>query len=160
MYLFVLLGRRRTRPVFAAYVIVGVLLVMTHVHGLFIPLAQNVVWAVFAGKARRPAYLTSPTRWLFAKGVTGILILPWLAVLAYRALTGGAPGWLPVPGWAELLARGLALASPPPVQWLVVGLVVAALVAPLGAYYDDTQKQEFDRVVADIEAEARRTTAS
>ncbi len=249
MYLFVLLGRSGSHRTVGGYVVVAVLLAVTHVYGLFILLAQNIVWATYLATDRRPTFWSPPRRWLLAQMIVGLLLLPWIGVLVYRALSGGSPGWLPIPGWdllratwlqflagpvqppfdpgimaaaslaliglalvnlaglhdatarlvreedldvlyllaawafvpiavgylishtlspiywpryaigaslglLLLIARGIAVLPRPELRWLLIGLVVATLFVPLGTYYEETQKQQFDQVVADIEAEA------
>ena len=126
-YYFTQLLRQPSRKASAGYVIASVLLLYTHVYGIFAILSHNLYMLIRAcalGKKVRP----SLSHWIGLQGLTALLFTPWVSVLMHHLMSRQKAGsWHSTPSTYTLSATFGVYAGSLPLLILFVGIVVLAI---------------------------------
>ncbi len=100
-YFFLRLESRRS-PIWIGYLLSSILLIYTHVFGLFIILAQNVYLTLSKLQSKNKPRL-SLRQWLLAQGALGILYGPWVPVLNTQVSRVQQSYWIETPSLMDLV---------------------------------------------------------
>jgi uncharacterized membrane protein len=129
-FYFIKMLQNQAQKYSIGYVIVSVLLLYTHVYGLFTIVSHNLYMLVRKLVLRREDHPLSLTRWI---GVQLILILsfsPWFHVILHHVLTRQTKGaWQPTPSANNLISLFVAYAGSP--AMLVLYGVIASIALVL-----------------------------
>lgn len=94
-YCFLKLFRERSLRASIGYSVSSVILMYTHVYGLFIVVSQNIFF--FLKNFWSPAKALSVRKWVLMQGILVIFFLPWLNTLLGQAARVQRGYWVPVP---------------------------------------------------------------
>ena len=100
-YFFLRLESRRS-TLWIGYLLSSILLIYTHVFGLFIILAQNVYLVLSKLQSKNKPRL-SLKRWLLGQGALGILYGPWVPVLNAQVSRVQQSYWIETPSLMDLV---------------------------------------------------------
>jgi len=128
VYFFLKLFEGRSSRILVAYLASSILLMHTHVYGLFIIAAENIFFLTLYFSSRE-LFKKVFKRWLLSETVLFLLFLPWLTVLARQVLRVRKGFWIPRPTWNEFKLTWITFAGSYKLTWLLVPL--AALPAIL-----------------------------
>jgi mannosyltransferase len=132
-YFLVLLSGRRTRAVWAGFVLCSMAAYLTHYYTIGLPLAQYALFA-FILKGNRGFF----RQWLKAQLVASLPTLIWVYLLSRQEAVAFGIGWIPRPGLKDVpltfwnMTIGYDGSLP---WWLVPGLAAAAVGLLLGVVY-------------------------
>ncbi len=108
LFFFIKMTRERSVQVTGGYLLFSMLLMYSHIYGLFIVLAQNlyVLATSLTRIKQKPQF--SIKQWLVLQALLAALFIPWTVVLVHQIM-GIKEGlfvnlnWLPEPQWSDLL---------------------------------------------------------
>ena len=138
-YFLVLLSGRRTRAIWAGFVLSSMAAYLTHYYTIGLPLAQYALFA-FILKGNRGFF----RQWLKAQVVASAPALAWVFLLFRQEAVAFGIGWIPRPGLKDIpltfwnMTIGYDGSLP---WWLVPGLAAAAAGLVLGVVYAVRERQ-------------------
>ena len=95
IYFFIKLLDRTSFTVSIGYILSSILLIYTHIFGLFIIIAQNIyLFTLFLSKEE---YKLNFRRWILFQIILVILYVPWISILINSILELQSGLWIPVP---------------------------------------------------------------
>jgi mannosyltransferase len=96
MYFFLNLLKRRSRGILLGYVVSSLLLIYSHVYGLFIIIAQNIYFialSLLSGETGKPGV----KKWFLIQSLLVLLFIPWMSVFVHEAAQVQNGFWIPRP---------------------------------------------------------------
>lgn len=102
MYFFIKLLEERSYGVLMSYVLFSVLLMYSHIYGLFIIAAQNI-YVVTLSLLSKGTYQLTFRRWILIQIILIVLFALWLPTLISRTLTEQSTFWAPKPSIAAVI---------------------------------------------------------
>ncbi len=125
-YYFLNLLRQPSRKHSVGYLISTVLLLYTHVYGIFVVLAQNLymlIRVVVSRKDVRPSLL----HWLCLQSIAALLFTPWISVIMHHVVTRQSSGaWQKTPSLYNLAATFGVYAGSLPLLILFISILLLA----------------------------------
>lgn len=133
-YFVLLIQGKRSRTVWAGFVVSSLLTYLTHYFALFLPMAQYIVLGVYFKRLRR---LLRP--WMLAQvaGGSGLLSL-WIAQILLGSPGAMGMGWVPEPALVDVpltVANLLAGYTTESASFLLFGVASAAIGLGLGTWH-------------------------
>jgi len=92
------------------YILSSILLLYSHVYGVFILAAQNCFYLITLAQRTTPAHLTLK-RWVLLQLTIGLCYLPWLLVQIQQIQFVQSGFWIQKPSWSAPLATVMAYQS-------------------------------------------------
>jgi mannosyltransferase len=96
MYFFINLLKKRSRGILLGYVLSSLLLIYSHVYGLFIIIAQNIYFialSLLSGETAKPGV----RKWFLIQSLLVLLFIPWMSVFVHEATHVQNGFWIPRP---------------------------------------------------------------
>lgn len=108
-YFLLCIVREWNRRLAAAYVLATLLLVYTHVYGLFVVAAQNTILPALLIRRKEWSRGLKLKRWIGLQTAVGIGAIPWVRLIILRIFEGaGRVSWIQPPTVGEVLATPYA----------------------------------------------------
>jgi mannosyltransferase len=101
MYFYIKALKTMNYIILTGYLVVSVLLIYSHIYGLFIIIAQNVYFIVsylLSNRSDKP----NRKRWLLVQSILLILFLPWLSIFANQVAAVQTQFWIKRPSISTL----------------------------------------------------------
>ncbi|MFX0202078.1 MAG: glycosyltransferase family 39 protein [Candidatus Hodarchaeota archaeon] len=106
IYFFVKLLEKRSLVVAIGYILSSILLMYTHLFGLFIIVAQNI-YLVTLFLLSSEVYKLGFKRWILLQGILIVLFIPWIRILISQVLVVQSGFWIPAPSIRSIIASFL-----------------------------------------------------
>lgn len=151
LYFFLKLFGGRSNWILAAYLLSSILLMHTHVYGLFVVIAENAFFLTLYFY-RREIFRQMIKRWLLAQSILFLLFLPWLTVLIHQVLRVRKGFWIPRPTWTEFNLTWVTFSGSYHLAWLLLPLAAIPVILLLkrlsraSASFVNTENQSDSRL--------------
>jgi mannosyltransferase len=121
-------GTRKKAAGVAGYIICSVLLIYTHVYGLFVILSQNAHFAVFRWRKSNKEEVQGK-EWLLIQGIIWLCFLPWVGILISQSIgVAKTDFWIQEPQIRDLYKTIVAFIGHDKLVWLYLLLLFFTFV--------------------------------
>ena len=127
LYFFLKLFEARSNWMMMGYVLTSILLMHTHVYGLFVIAAENIFFLTLYFSSRE-LFKRVFKRWILAQSILFLLFVPWLTVLTRQVLRVRKGFWIPRPTWNEFRLTWITIAGSYKLTWLLVPLAAIPVI--------------------------------
>ncbi len=127
VYFFIRLLRGRSILVSTGYLLSSILLIYTHIYGLFIIMAQNIyVFTLFL--LSKEHYELNYKRWITLQILLIVLFSPWIKILINQMLMVQSDFWIPAPPVTKLIGPFITYSGSKPLFLLFLMLSIFSVV--------------------------------